>query len=59
MTILLSVTISCSQALGIIQRIQKVVGLSEVQKTEIVSEIRRSIPFCPIKIKQDERRNKG
>jgi hypothetical protein len=48
-----STIISCSQALNIIYRIQKVVGLTEVQKTEIVQEIRKVIPFCPIIVKQN------
>jgi hypothetical protein len=48
-----STIITCSQALNIIYRIQRVVGLTEVQKTEIVQEIRKVIPFCPITIKQD------
>jgi hypothetical protein len=48
-----STIITCSQAMNIIYRIQRVVGLTEVQKTEIVQEIRKVIPFCPVTIKQD------
>jgi hypothetical protein len=48
-----STIITCSQALNIIYRIQRVVGLTEVQKTEIVHEIRKVIPFCPVTIKQN------
>jgi hypothetical protein len=48
-----STIITCSQAMNVIYRIQRVVGLTEVQKTEIVQEIRKVIPFCPITIKQD------
>jgi hypothetical protein len=48
-----STIITCSQALNIIYRVQKVVGLTEVQKTEIVQEIRKVIPFCPVTIKKD------
>jgi len=48
-----STIITCSQALNIIHRIQRVVGLTEVQKTEIVQEIRKVIPFCPVTVKQD------
>lgn len=53
MVVLLTATISCSQALSVIHRIQRVIGLTEVQKTEIVQEIRKVIPFCPITIKPD------
>ncbi len=49
----LTTTISCSDALNIIHRITKVVGLTEPQKIEIVQEIRKSIPFCPIVVKKD------
>ena len=48
-----STIITCSQAMNIIHRIQKVVGLTEIQKTEIVQEIRKVIPFCPVTVKQD------
>jgi hypothetical protein len=48
-----STIISCSDALSIIQRITKVVGLTELQKTEIVQEIRKTIPFCPVIVKKD------
>ena len=51
--LLLTTTISCSDALNIIQRITKVVGLTQLQKTEIVQEIRKSIPFCPVIVKKD------
>jgi hypothetical protein len=45
-----STIISCSDALNLIHRLTKVVGLSEVQRTEIVQEIRKVIPSCPVKI---------
>jgi hypothetical protein len=49
----LTTTISCSDAISIIHRITKVVGLTQLQKTEIVQEIRKSIPFCPVIVKKD------
>ena len=48
-----STIISCSDAVSIIQRITKVVGLTQLQKTEIVQEIRKTIPFCPVIVKKD------
>ena len=53
MVVFLTATISCSQALNVVNRIQKVVGLSQLQKTEIIQEIRKVIPFCPVTIKSD------
>jgi hypothetical protein len=50
--LLASTIISCSDALTVIQRVSNVVGLSEVQKTEIIKEIRKVIPSCPVKIIQ-------
>jgi hypothetical protein len=50
-----STIITCSQALSIINRLQKVVGLTKVQKIEIVQEIRKVIPSCPFTIKQDDK----
>lgn len=55
MVVLLVTTISCTDAFNIIQRITRVVGLTEIQKTEIVQEIRKTIPFCPITIKKDHK----
>ncbi len=57
MVVLLTATISCAQAIGILQRISNVVGLTETQKTEIIQEIRKTISFCPVKIVKDDRRN--
>jgi len=45
-----STIISCSDALSLINRLTKVVGLNEVQRTEIVQEIRKVIPSCPVKV---------
>lgn len=45
-----STIISCSDALSLIHRITSVVGLSEVQRTEIIQEIRKVVPSCPVKI---------
>lgn len=54
MVVLLSTTmISCSQAFTLLHRITKVVGLTELQKTEIIAEIRKTIPLCPVAIKKD------
>jgi hypothetical protein len=48
--LLASTIISCSDALNIIHRVTKIVGLTEVQKTEIIQEIRKVIPSCPVKV---------
>lgn len=53
MVVLLATAITCTQAISLLQRITKVVGLSELQKTEIITEIRKTIPFCPVTLKKD------
>ncbi len=50
MVLLLTASITCTQALNLLQRITQVVGLTQLQKTEIISEIRKTIPFCPVTI---------
>jgi hypothetical protein len=46
----LTTVISCSQALGIVHRLVSVVGLTESQKSEIILEVRKVLPSCPIKV---------
>jgi hypothetical protein len=53
MVLLLTATITCTQAAALLQRVTQVVGLSDLQKTEIIVEIRKTIPFCPVTIKKD------
>ena len=54
-TLLLTTTISCTDALGIIHRLTKVTGLTLIQKSEIIQEVRKSVPFCPVTIKKDDK----
>ena len=51
--LLLTTTISCSDAIKIINRLVNVTGLTPFQKTEIIQEVRKTIPFCPVVIKKD------
>lgn len=48
----LTTIISCAQAIGIIHKLTSVVGLTEVQKKEIIIEIKKIIPSCPVKIEK-------
>lgn len=45
--------ISCSDAIGILNRLQKVVGLSQQQKAEVAQVVRQYVPTCPIRIEPD------
>jgi len=54
-TLLLATTISCADALSIIHRLTKFNGLTPIQKSEIIQEVRKTIPFCPVTIKKDDK----
>jgi hypothetical protein len=52
MVVIFSATIiSCSQALQIIDRLQKIVGLTPIQRKEILIEMKKVIPSCPVTVK--------
>ena len=53
--LLLTTTISCSDALAIISRLTKVVGITNQQRIEIIQVIREHVPTCPITVVPDER----
>jgi hypothetical protein len=52
-SVFLTTFLSCSQVLGIANRIQVIVGLSYQQKMEIVNELRKVVPSCPVIIKKE------
>ena len=56
--LMFSTIISCSQAVGLINRIASMVDLTSKQRTEIIAELRSLIPSCPVTIKRDEPRKK-
>lgn len=47
---MLSTTISCSQAIGILNKLTNVVSLTAQQKIDIVIELKKYIPSCPVVI---------
>lgn len=53
MVVLLSTILSCSQAFGLVNRISTVVGLTPQQKIDIILEIRKVVPSCPVTIQKD------
>lgn len=51
MIIILSTTIiSCHQLFGIVNRIQQVLSLTSQQKNELIWELKKVVPSCPIKV---------
>lgn len=56
MVVFFSATIiTCSQALNLINRVSSVVGLTDVQKKEIVLELKKVIPSCPVIVLKKEK----
>jgi hypothetical protein len=56
MVVLLSTTIiSCTQAINLINRLSSVVGLTDLQRKEIVTEIKKVVPSCPVFIIKKEK----
>jgi hypothetical protein len=53
--LLLATTISCSEAIALINRLMKTVGLTYQQKVEIIQTIKQTIPICPVKVEPNER----
>ncbi len=56
MVVLLSTTIiTCSQAINLINKISSVVGLTDIQRKEIVTEIKKVVPSCPVIVTKKEK----
>lgn len=54
-TLFLTTVLSCSQVLTIANRLVSISLLSSKQKTEILFELRKVVPSCPLIIKSNER----
>ena len=52
MVVFLSI-ITCSQAFGLVNRISNVVGLTPQQRLDVIQEVRKVIPSCPVTIQKD------
>jgi len=53
--LLLTTTISCSNALAIVNRITRTVGLTTQQRIEIIQVLKEHIPTCPFTVVPNER----
>lgn len=47
-TFLLVTIISCNQLMGILNRLQSVISLTTEQKIDIILELRKVVPSCPL-----------
>ena len=53
--LLLTTTISCSEAVKIASRLTNVTNLTTQQKIELIQTVQQSIPTCPLRVVSDER----
>ena len=51
----LTTTVSCSNALSIVHRMTKAVGLTNQQRIEIIQVLKEHVPTCPFTVVPDER----
>ncbi len=51
----LTSVITCSQAVSVIYRIEAKESLSRQIKNELIEEIKKSIPTCPVIVKKDKK----
>jgi len=52
-SLFLTTTITCSQAVQIINRIQTHINLPQQVKVELIETIRKVIPTCPVIVKNN------
>lgn len=53
-TLFLTTVLSCSQVLSVAYRLANISFLSARQKTEIIMELQRTVPSCPVIIKKND-----
>jgi hypothetical protein len=54
-SIFLTTFLSCSKVLQVANRLQQVIGLNYHQKMEIVNELNKVVPSCPVIIDNNDR----
>ena len=56
--VFLTTILSCSQIFSTINKLQSVAGLTQQQKVDIITELRKVVPSCPVVIQKDDRQTK-
>ncbi len=57
-SLLLTTVLSCNQVISILNRLQNITLLSPQQKVEILAELKRVAPSCPVIIKSNDTKTK-
>ena len=53
--VLLSTILSCNQVLSIANRLQQILMLTPQQRYEILIELKKVVPTCPVTVKHDDK----
>jgi len=53
MVVILSTILSCSQAFGLVNKITSIAALTPQQRLDIIQEVRKVVPSCPVTIQKD------
>ena len=54
MTILIVTFLNCIQLYSIVNRLQSIIGINYQQKMEIIKELKKTVPSCPVIIQDNE-----
>jgi hypothetical protein len=58
-SLFLTTILSCNQVIGVLNRLQNIALLSPQQKVEILAELKRVAPSCPVIIKSNDKKTKA
>lgn len=58
-SLFLTTILNCNQVIGVLNRLQNIALLSPQQKTEILAELKRVAPSCPVIIKPNDSKTKA
>jgi hypothetical protein len=57
--IFLTTILNCNQVMGVLARLQNIALLTPQQRLEIVTELKRVVPSCPVIIKPNDPKTKA
>jgi hypothetical protein len=58
-SLFLTTILSCNQVIGVLNRLQNIALLTPQQKTEILVELKKVVPSCPVIIKPNDSKTKA
>jgi hypothetical protein len=58
-SLFLTTILNCNQVMGVLVRLQNIALLTPQQRVEIVTELKRVVPSCPVIIKPNDPKTKA